>query len=68
MSIPTARTIPASQLKAGQWLVFHNERMNQRIVDVSETRDGQIKIHADFGHGGEPATFFYEKAETVLAS
>lgn len=60
-----AMSILASQAVAGQWLVYDNERMNQRIVDVSAARDGQIRIHADYGNGGEPATVFFDADETV---
>jgi hypothetical protein len=62
------RTIPAAQAAAGQWLVYHNARMNQRIVDVDRTRDGQVRIHADYGHGGEPATLFFDADERILVS
>lgn len=69
--IPAAgetRSIPASQAVAGQWLVYANESMNQRIVDVSATRDGQIRVHADYGNGGEPATLFFNADETVTVT
>jgi hypothetical protein len=68
MSTNKARAIPASQLKEGDWLVYDNARMNQRVVEVSATRDGQIKVHADYGNGGEPATSFFEPDETVLVA
>jgi hypothetical protein len=66
MSIKTARSIPANQAKVGQWLAYHNERMNQRIVGVAVTKNNQVKIHADFGNGGEPATLFFEPDENIL--
>ena len=62
------RSIPAADAQAGQWLVYDNARMNQRIVDVSGTRDGQIRIHADYGNGGEPATLFYDNDDNILVA
>lgn len=61
----SSKAVLAKNLTAGQWLAFANSRMNQRIVDTGETRDGQVLVHADFGHGGEPATMFYEPDEKV---
>lgn len=65
MSTLGTRTIPASQARVGQWIVKDNPRYNERIVDVSETRDGQIRLHVDYGNGGEPSTLFYEKDERI---
>lgn len=62
------RTITAGQAKVGQWLVYANSRMNQRIVDIGETRDGQVKIHTDYGNGGEPATEFFEADDKIQVS
>lgn len=62
------RTIPAAQAVAGQWLVYRDTRMNQRIVDVGRTRDGQVRIHADYGNGGEPATLFFNADERIMVS
>lgn len=62
------RLIPAIEAKARDWILHADSRMNQRIVDVSVTRDDQVRIHADFGNGGEPATLFFEENEKILVS
>jgi hypothetical protein len=62
------RTITAGQAKVGQWLIHANRRMNQRIVDIDETRDGQVKLHTDYGNGGEPATEFFESDDKIQVS
>ena len=62
------RSILATKAAKGQWLVYHDARMNQRIVDVGLTPDGQVRIHADYGNGGEPATLFFDADETILVS
>lgn len=67
-AINSPRTVPAAEAQAGQWLVYANSRMNQRIVDVSGTRDGQIRIHADYGNGGEPATLFFDSDDNLLVA
>lgn len=64
----TVSTILASQAAPGQWMVYENARMNQRIVDVSGTRDGQIRIRADYGNGGEPGTLFFESQDKIQVS
>lgn len=60
------RSIEAGKLKPGMWLAYSNPRQNQRVVDTAYTRDGQIKVYADYGNGGEPATLFFEEHESVL--
>lgn len=64
----SSRTIEAVNARPGQWLVYANSRMNQRIVEVSATRDGQVRIHADYGNGGEPATLFFDTDDKILVS
>jgi hypothetical protein len=54
----------ASQLKVGDWIV--SGKNNLRVVSVTDTRDGDLKVSHDFGSGGEPATSFYKKDEIVL--
>ena len=66
--VNTVKSVSADKVAAGQWLVYDNARMNQRIVDVSATRDGQIRVEADYGNGGEPATLFFEANERVRIS
>lgn len=61
------RTISAKALKPGHWIVYHNERLNQRVVDVDTTADGFVKAHLDYGNGGEPATSFFEPEEKIYA-
>ena len=48
------KTIAAEDLYPGLWIVYSNPRINQRVVDVGSTRDGQIKVPHDYGNGGEP--------------
>ena len=60
------RSVPANQLKPGDWIVYANSRYNERVIDTCTTRDGEIKVHVDYGNGGEPATSFYEPHEMVL--
>jgi hypothetical protein len=64
----TTRTVEASQAKPGQWLIYANRRMNQRIVDIDTTRDGQIRMYADYGNGGEPATLFFDATDKIWVS
>jgi hypothetical protein len=59
------KTITAAQAQPGQWLVYSNPRMNQRVVEVEDTRDGGILIRADYGNGGEPGTLFFERTDTI---
>lgn len=60
-----SKTIFAHELKTGMWMVFSNPRFNCRVVDVSSTRDSQVKVHTDYGHGGEPATSFFETTDRI---
>ena len=62
------RSTPASALKVGDWIVYANSRMNERVVGVQLTRDGQIKVHHDYGNGGEPATSFYDADEQLCVA
>ncbi len=62
------RSISATALKIGDWIVYANSRMNERVVDVQRTRDGQIRVHHDYGNGGEPATSFYEADDHVCVA
>jgi hypothetical protein len=48
------------------WLAYSNALYNERVVDVSATRDNQVKLRTDFGHGGEPATQFFELTDRVM--
>lgn len=64
----TGKSIKAASVKVGQWLLFSNPRLNSRVVEVQDTRDGQIKVSTDFGNGGEPATSFFDANEDVLVS
>lgn len=66
MAVPGTRTVTAAQLRKGMWLAYTNSRYNQRVVDTSTTNEGRIKVYADYGNGGEPATLFYDKDERVL--
>ena len=59
------RVVLAKDLKVGMWLTYNPPGHDQRIVDIDQTRDGQIKLHTDYGNGGEPATQFYEKTDRV---
>jgi len=59
------QSIRAEHAQAGQWIVYNNERMNQRIVDVEFARDGDVKVSADYGNGGEPASMFFEKDDII---
>jgi hypothetical protein len=62
-------TVPARNLQPGWWMVFDNPRFNSRITEVSSTRDGDMRIHHDFGNAeSEPATSFFEPDEMVLVS
>lgn len=54
------RTIKASQLQVGNHIVYANTAYRERVIETSTTRDGQIKVHWDYGNGGEPATSFYD--------
>ena len=65
MSELPGKVITADKLRVGQWISHRDRRFNQRVVDVSMTRDGQIKAHTDYGNGGEPATEFYEASEQL---
>lgn len=64
MSIGT-KSIPASDLKTDMWIVYSNPRYRERVVDVQQTRDGQIRVRHDYGNGGEPATSFYEPSDRL---
>lgn len=64
MSIGT-KSIEASSLASGMWIVYDNPRYRERVVDVQETRDGQIRVSHDFGNGGEPAASFYEPSDRL---
>jgi hypothetical protein len=66
MTLNIERRIKASQAKEGMWIIHNNPRFNERIVSVSKTRDGQVKIHSDYGNGGEPATLFFEKDDPIV--
>jgi hypothetical protein len=66
--IQACKSIKAKSLKIGDWIMFANPRMNERVVDVQQTRDGQIKVHHDYGNGGEPATSFYEADDRVCVA
>ena len=66
MPLNDTRAIKAKQAKEGMWLAFSNPRFNQRIVEIGGTRDGQIKMHTDYGNGGEPGTSFFDPDETIL--
>lgn len=59
------KVISAKNLYEGQWILYKNSRMNQRVVGVEKTKDGLIKVYHDGGHGGEPATSFYEPDERL---
>ena len=43
--------VQAKDLKPGDIIVFTNPRYNERVVDVWETRTGEVLIHHDFGKG-----------------
>jgi hypothetical protein len=62
------RAVSASHARPGQWLVYNNPRMNQRIVEVGDTREGQVRIYADYGNGGEPATLFFDCDDKIQVS
>ena len=62
------RSIPAKNLRAGMTLAYHNPRQNMRVVETQSTRDDRIKVYADYGNGGEPATLFFDTDEQVLVS
>lgn len=64
--IPGVRRIQAKELKVGMWIAYRNSSLNERVVEVSTTRDGQIHVRHDFGHGGEPASSFYDETEQLL--
>lgn len=59
------RVVLAENLKVGMWLTYNRPGREERIVDIDVTRDGQVKLHTDYGNGGEPATQFYEKTDRV---
>lgn len=59
------RGVQAKNLKPGDWIAYSNARMNERVVKVQQTRDGQIKVNHDYGNGGEPATSFYDPNELI---
>ena len=59
------RLVLAKHLLENDWLAYGNPHMNQRVVEVTNTRDGQVKVYADFGNGGEPATLFFDKNEVL---
>lgn len=59
------KSVQAADLKVGHWIVYANPRYNERVVGVSSTRDGQIKVLHDYGNGGEPATSFYERDDLI---
>ena len=58
-------SIQAKQARPGQWIEYTNPRFNERIVSTQWTRDGLILIRTDYGHGGEPATHFFEANEPI---
>ena len=62
------KSIMAKALQIGDWIAYANPRMIERVVDVQQTRDGQIKVHHDYGNGGEPATSFYEADDRVCVA
>jgi hypothetical protein len=64
----TSRSVAASKLKRGQWLVGNNPRASQRIVDVDTTADGRIRVEVDYGNGGEPGVMFFDKDERLLVA
>jgi len=55
----------AKDLKVGMLLTYMRPGREERIVDVDITRDGKIKLHTDYGNGGEPATQFFEKTDRL---
>jgi hypothetical protein len=59
------KSIRADKLRPGDWIVFDNPRMNQRVVEVTSTREDEILVRHDYGNGGEPATSFYEVDEPL---
>lgn len=56
----------ARDLKPGDWIIYINELLDERVVEVNETSDGLIKVSHDFGNGGEPATSFYDPNAIIL--
>lgn len=65
MHVVGTRLIEASKLSRGMWIAASNPRFNQRVVDTGVTRDGQIRVHADYGNGGEPATLFFATTDRL---
>lgn len=65
MALNGTKIVLAHELKAGMWLEYSNPRYNCRVVKVSATRDGQVKVHTDYGHGGEPATQYFETSDRI---
>ena len=56
----TTTVIRADQLEAGDWIIYNNTRMNERVVEVQDTRSGlEVKVYTDYGNGGEPAVSFW---------
>lgn len=68
MQTTNAITIKAKSLRPGQWILHKNSSQNQRVVEVTSTRDGEIKVSTDYGNGGEPATSFYGPGELLLVN
>lgn len=62
----TTPSIAAKNLRSGMTLAYHNPRQNMRVVETESARDDRIKVYADYGNGGEPATLFFDADEQVL--
>lgn len=61
------RRIQARNIKEGQWIVTAAGQFNQRVVEVTHgPMDHQVKVHHDFGNGGEPATSLYWHSDPLL--
>lgn len=58
-------SVQAQHLRPGDWILHSNERFNERVVEIEFTRDGDVKVYTDYGNGGEPATSFWEKNDTM---
>lgn len=63
------RRMRADQVQEGMWIIDpQNPRFDRRIVDVTAGplhEIEQVKIHTDYGNGGEPATSFYAAGDLM---
>lgn len=56
----------ADQVRPGNWIVDRqNARFDRRVIEAGPGKIDQlaIRIHHDYGNGGEPATSFYAPSD-----